>query len=44
MKTVNVEKKIDKLVEECTENVEDVKLAKITPVAHEDVCKSSCTW
>ena len=35
MKTVNVEKKlVDKLVEECTENVE-VKLAKITSAEHE---------
>ena len=30
MKIVSAEKKIDKLVEECTETVKEVKLAKIT--------------
>ena len=40
MKTVNVEKKlVDKLVEECTENVEEVKLAIVTSAEHENVCK-----
>ena len=34
----------DKLVEECTENVEEVKLAKITLTENEDKHKcSSCT-
>ena len=35
---------VDKLVEGCTENVEEVKLAKITSAKNENVCKcSSCT-
>ena len=34
----------DKLVEECTETVEEVKLGKITSDENENVCKcSSCT-
>ena len=41
MKTVNVEKKIvDKLVEECTENVNEEKITEITQAKNE--C-SSCT-
>ena len=33
MKIVNAEKRIvDKLTDECTENIEEVKLAKITPM------------
>ena len=44
MKIVTVEKKlVDKLVEECTENVEEVKLAKITSAEHKNMCNSSCT-
>ena len=44
MKTVSVEKKlVDKLVEEYTETVEEMKLAKITSAEHENVCKSSST-
>ena len=45
MKTVSAEKKlVDKLVEECTENVEEVKLAKITLAENENKYKcSSCT-
>ena len=35
---------IDKLVEECTENVEEVKLAKISSAKHECVCNSFCTF
>ena len=34
---------IQKLAEECTENVEEVKLAKITLAVYENKCKSSCT-
>ena len=34
---------VDKLVEECSENVEEVKLAKITLAEHKNVCKSSST-
>ena len=34
-------KLIDKLVEECTENVEEVKLAQITLAEHENVCRCS---
>ena len=42
MKIVSAEKKlIDKLVEECTENVEEVKLAQITLAEHENVCRCS---
>ena len=33
---------VNKLVEECTEIVEEVKLAKRALVEHENVCKSSC--
>ena len=36
-------KVVDKLVEECTENAEDVTLAKITSTEHDIVCKSSST-
>ena len=48
MKIVNVEKKlVDKLVNECTENIDEVKLAKITLAQHENkyenMCKCSCT-
>ena len=44
MKIVTVEKKlVDKLVEECTENVEEVKLAKITSAEHKNMCNSSGT-
>ena len=34
---------VDKLVEKCTENVEEVNLAKITPAEHRNMCKCSCT-
>ena len=34
---------VDKLVEECTENVEEVKITEITLFEHEKKCKSSCT-
>ena len=46
MKIVSAGKKlVDKLVEECTENVEKVKLAKITLTEDENKYKcSSCTW
>ena len=36
-------KLLDKLVEECTETVEEVKLAKITSAEPENVFKRSCT-
>ena len=32
-------KLVDKLVEECSENVEEVKLPKITLAEHKNVCK-----
>ena len=39
---------IDKLVEECTENIDEVKMAKITSAEHEkkyeNECQSSCTF
>ena len=42
MKTENVEKKlVDKLVEECTKNVEEVRLAKI--ISAEDENKHKCS-
>ena len=45
MKIVNVEKKIVvPLIDECTETVEEVKLAKITLAENENMYKcSSCT-
>ena len=45
MKIVKCKKElVDKLVEECTENVEKVKLAKITSTEDENKHKcSSCT-
>ena len=45
MKIVSAERSlVDKFVEECTENVEEVKLAKITLTENEDKHKcSSCT-
>ena len=36
-------KLVHKLVEECTENIDEVKLAKITLAELEDMCKCSCT-
>ena len=37
-------KQIDnKLVEECTQNIDEVKLAKITLAEHGNMCKCSCT-
>ena len=36
-------KLFDKLVEECTEKVEEVKLARITLAEHDNLCKCSCT-
>ena len=34
---------VDRLIEECTENVEEVELTKITSAEYENVCKCSCT-
>ena len=34
---------IDKLTEECTENVEEAKVTGITLFEHKNKCKSSCT-
>ena len=34
---------IDKLVAECSENIDEVKMVKITLVEDENTCKSSCT-
>ena len=34
---------VDKLVEECTENVEEAKVTRITLFEHKNKCKSSCT-
>ena len=44
MKIVNVEKKlVNKLVEECTENVEEVNLGKITTRENENKINLHCT-
>ena len=44
MKIVSVEKLVDKLVEECTETINEVKLAKLTLAQNENKHKrSSCT-
>ena len=32
MKTVNAEKSVDKLIDECTQTIEEETLAKITPI------------
>ena len=37
------EKLVNKLAEECTENVEEVQLARVASPEHENVCKCSCT-
>ena len=37
-------KLVDKLVEECTENNEEVKLARISSAKHESVCNSFSTF
>ena len=34
---------VDKLIEECTENVEEAKITGITLFEHKNKCKSSCT-
>ena len=37
-------KLVDKLVEECTENNEEVKLARISSAKYESVCNYFCTF
>ena len=37
------EKLVDKLVEECAENIEEAKIAEINLFEHKSVCRSSCT-
>ena len=34
---------VDKLVEECTENIDEAKLAKITLAQYKNMCKQPCT-
>ena len=34
---------VDKLIEECTENVDEAKITGITLFEHKNKCKSSCT-
>ena len=34
---------VDKLIEECTENVEEAKITGITLFEHKNKCRSSCT-
>ena len=36
-------KLVDKLVEECTKNMEEVKMPKTILAEHENMCKCSCT-
>ena len=36
------EKLVDKLVEECAENIEEAKIAEINLFEHKSVCRSSC--
>ena len=36
-------KLVDKLVEECTENIDEVKIAEVTLFERRNECKSSCT-
>ena len=44
MQIVSVEKRlIDELVEECSENIDVVKITRITLAEDETKCKSSCT-
>ena len=38
-----MQEKVDKLVEECSENIDEVKMVKITLADHENECKCSCT-
>ena len=33
---------VDKLVEECTENIDETKIAEITLFEHNNVCKFIC--
>ena len=42
-KYVSVEKIVDKLVEECTGNVKEIKLAKITSAEDENKHKNKCS-
>ena len=42
-KYVSVEKVVDKLVEECTGNVKEIKLAKITSAEDENKHKNKCS-
>ena len=49
MKTVSAGKKlVDKLVEKCTENIDEVKIAGMTLFEHENECvcsrKSALEW
>ena len=37
------EKLVDKLFEECTENIDEVKFAGMALFEHRNECKSSCT-
>ena len=36
-------KLVDKLIEECTETDDEVKMARITLAEYENVCETSCT-
>ena len=39
----NVSEVVDKLVEECTENIDEVKIPGTTLFERRNECKSSCT-
>ena len=44
METVSAGKKLaDKLVEECSENIDEVKIAGMVLLERRNDCKSSCT-
>ena len=43
MKALNAEKKlVDKLIEECTETDDEVKMTRVTAAEYENECKTSC--
>ena len=40
---INRKTLVDKLVKECSENIDKIKIAKITLSNHQSECKCSCT-
>ena len=43
MQVVNAGKLVNKLAEECTENIDEVKIVEMALFDHGNDCKSSCT-